>query len=78
MCTCGHRHPPVLSEKYLIPDSLWFETAKLLPLARPQKTHGRQRMNDRQMLTAISGQAASEKADVFDLTFELSPWLCLL
>ena len=39
--------------KYAIPDKLWEEIGKLLPLPKPKKKAGRPRANDRQMMTAI-------------------------
>lgn len=52
-CICGHDAPPVLQEKYLIPDALWLEIEQLLPPAKPKQKPGRPRMDDRQAMTAI-------------------------
>ena len=42
-----------ISEKYLIPDSLWEEIIPLLPEEKPKKKTGRPRMDARKAMTAI-------------------------
>jgi putative transposase len=42
-----------IDAKYLIPDGLWAEMVRLLPVPKAKKKAGRPRANDRRMMTAI-------------------------